>query len=319
MGNPNRSRMAVLEESVATAKVELEVGPNLAEDSDSTIISSDPKVPDEASSNWLLTFDMFVSTPVFELTLPVTAEWLLSLPGSVFGMPIPMTLSPLVVAARNGGPVLTLLLVEFLVFVAVWVYLIPKGQLRVLCKTDPILVALIVGNLLFVHTYNPSAFGISAFAVGVFSAVVGIVAPIKQYSQRLRPNFVVRFAQPRHLPIGPSAVQSIKSEAKTKRDQHASFPSGDAASCAAFCTTVLLGTEAADFRSAVAVCTTCIVLCCFGRMYWRHHHFLDVTCGSILGSAVAIGLHAVVGFECGWLHVLLLTVGGAALNEFTTA
>merc|ERR1712166_1667612 len=133
------SRMAVLEESVATAKVELEVGPNLAEDSDSTIISSDPKVPDEVSSNWLLTFDMFVSTPVFEL-------------------PLPMTLSPLVVAARNGGPVLTLLLVEFLVFVAVWVYLIPKGQLRVLCKTDPILVALIVSNLLFVHTYNPSAF-----------------------------------------------------------------------------------------------------------------------------------------------------------------
>jgi len=292
--------------------------PNEAEDA--VAVDADGTATNPAAVNSLVAFDKFLSAPFFELRLPIVLEWPLSIPASVFGMPIPMTMSPLVMAWDGvDGPVCTLLLVEFLIFLGFWIHLIPKGQLRSLCKTDPILVVLIVGNLCFVHTFNPEAFGMSAFAVGVFSAVVGCVAPVKRYVYRLRPNFVVEFAQPRHLPIGPSAVQSIKSEAKTKQDQHASFPSGDAASCAAFCTMYLLGTPPAAFLQASLLCASAMALCCFGRMYWRHHHFLDVLCGGILGATIALGLHAAIGFNCGWLHVLLLTVGGAILNEFTTA
>ena len=279
-------------------------------------------------THWLVAFDLALSTPLFELRLPPAFEWLLSVPGSIFGMPVPMTIVPLAIATTaddwplslfSSGPVSRLLLLELLVFAALWAHFIPKGQIRTLCKTDHVLAALVVGNLYAVHTFSPAAFGRSAFWVGVFSAVVGIVAPIKQYAQRLRPNFVRVYCQPRHLPIGPTAVQSNKSEARRSQDQHAAFPSGDAASCAALCTTVLLGTDPSVLLPALALCTVTLALCCLGRMYWRHHHFLDVLCGSVVGAAVALGLYGAIGFDCTWKHVLLLTVGGAALNEFTTA
>ena len=63
-----------------------------------------PKVDegDGCIRSCLVKFDLAVSSPIFEARLPSVLEWALSVPGSIFGMPLPMTMSPLVMASADS-------------------------------------------------------------------------------------------------------------------------------------------------------------------------------------------------------------------------
>ena len=268
-------------------------------------------------AHWIFELDYALSKPIYELELPRWLEWILSVPGSVFGMPLAMSMSPLSLAAVGEPRIAGLLFVEFFVFLIVWVFLVPRGLIRLLFKTDAVLPLLLGGNLYAVQTFHPARFGVACFTVCTFSVVVGIVAVLKRKTLRLRPNFREQFRH-RSLPIGPTAVQSEKSPARTKADQHAALPSGDAASAASFCVSILLapggGSVAAWALSAVLLCTSC-----FGRLYWRHHHLLDVAVGTLLGATVSYAMYLLFGLEQGWISTVAMAVAGAGLNEFTAS
>jgi len=267
--------------------------------------------------------DLAISKPLFTLELPRWAEWTLSVPGSIFGMPLVMTIMSLVVAL-DSFPVLALATVEFCVFLICWTLVVPRGEIRRFFKTDATLPFAIGANLLAVQMLNPAAFGVSCFFVSAFSCAVAFVAPLKRATLRLRPNFAYSY-KPRALAIGPTAIQSLKSAERTKADQHAALPSGDAAACATFVTTLMLRimnttSDTNALRAGWAISAVTLALCCAGRMYWRHHHFLDVCAGSILGGVSTYALyHFGLGFDCGWGFTVLTAVFGAALNEFTAS
>jgi len=251
------------------------------------------------------------------MELPLWLEWILSVPGSVFGMPLAMSMAPLSMAATEPA-IRSLLFLEVVSFLLAWIYVVPRGEIRLLFKTDAVLPLLVGGNLYAVQTFHPARFGIACFTVCTFSVVVGVVAVLKRKTLRLRPNFREVYRH-RSLPIGPTAVQSEKSPARTKADQHAALPSGDAASAASFATSIILGATGGNLMMAWALAAVLVGTSCFGRLYWRHHHILDVTCGIFVGSGVSYGIYAASGLEQGWISTAAMTVAGAALNEFTAS
>ena len=275
--------------------------------------------------------DEYLSTPFFTIELPLWGEWCLSVPASVFGSPLLMSICSLFFAAAESSLITALLTFELFVFVLAWVHFVPQGKIRQFFQTNATLPVFIVVNLVSVQFLSPKSFGASCFFVSGFSVVVAIVAILKRATKRLRPNFAVRARgyKSRALPIGPTAIQSTKSEKKKNADQHAALPSGDAASCACFVTVYMLQLSdrmessnwSTDWNSGCAVSMVVLVLCCSGRMYWRHHHFFDVCAGSLVGFFCTMLLHFFLGgfSECGWLTTLVSALIGAGLNEFTAS
>ena len=275
--------------------------------------------------------DEYLSTPFFTIELPLWGEWCLSVPASVFGSPLLMSIFSLFFAAAESSLITALLTLELFVFVLAWVHFVPQGKIRQFFQTNATLPVFIVINLLSIQFLSPKSFGASCFFVSGFSVVVAIVAILKRATKRLRPNFAVRARgyKSRKLPIGPTAIQSTKSELKKNADQHAALPSGDAASCACFVTVYLLQLSdrmessnwTNDWNIGCAVSMVVLFLCCSGRMYWRHHHFFDVCAGSLVGFFCTMLLHYFCGgfSECGWLTTLVSALIGAGLNEFTAS
>ena len=275
--------------------------------------------------------DEYLSTPFFTIELPLWGEWCLSVPASVFGSPLLMSICSLFFAAAESSLITALLTFELFVFVLAWVHFVPQGKIRQFFQTNATLPVFIVVNLVSVQFLSPKSFGASCFFVSGFSVVVAIVAILKRATKRLRPNFAVRARgyKSRALPIGPTAIQSTKSEKKKNADQHAALPSGDAASCACFVTVFMLQLSdrmessnwSTDWNSGCAVSMVVLLLCCSGRMYWRHHHFFDVCAGSLVGFFCTMLLHFFLGgfSECGWLTTLVSALIGAGLNEFTAS
>ena len=289
----------------------------------------------EIKMQTLQQLDEYLSTPFFTIELPLWGEWCLSVPASVFGSPLLMSIFSLFFAAAESSLITALLTFELLVFVLAWIHFVPQGKIRQFFQTNATLPVFIVGNLLSIQYLSPKSFGASCFFVSGFSVVVAIVAILKRATKRLRPNFAVRARgyKSRALPIGPTAIQSTKSEKKKIADQHAALPSGDAASCACFVTVYLLqlndkmasssniSNSSNEWNVGCAVSTVVLFLCCSGRMYWRHHHFLDVCAGSLVGIFCTSLLHLFLGGfrECGWLTTLVSALIGAGLNEFTAS
>ena len=308
--------------------------------------------------------DIFLSNYIFtRLSLPPLFEWFLSIPACIFGAPYTMTILILTLACTESTILACLLLFETIFFLLSWMYYIPKKNgIKIFFKTNIVLPIFIVFNLGMVQQFaSARTFGSACFFVSAFSVIVGVVAPLKKYTWRLRPHFypeertkehekifrslVSTSAFPvRHLNIGPDVVQSTKTVQRTNGDQHAALPSGDAAACATYVVSFILHLLDEDEsvhhvhfifanRFLLFVLYLTLVLCCVGRMYWRHHHLFDVVCGSFVGVVSTVLLYYLIRYnylipndnvvypieKCGWVTTLVCALVGAALNEFTAS
>jgi membrane-associated phospholipid phosphatase len=305
----------------------------------------------------LIKTDIHLSNYIFTHTkLPPLLEWCLSIPACIFGAPYTMTILILTLALTEpteSNVLACLLCLETCCFLLAWMHYLPKPKgIKIFFKTNPILALFIVFNLATVQYFaSARTFGFSCFFVSAFSIIVGVVAPLKKYTWRLRPHFypedrtkahekIFRAMGPskhgafpvRHLDIGPDVIQSTKTVERTLGDQHAALPSGDAAACATYVVSFVLHMMdgETDFfsvpnRLLLCVLYLTLVLCCVGRMYWRHHHLLDVICGSLvgIGSTLLLYFGWLGGIgpidQFGWATTLICAVVGAALNEFTAS
>lgn len=87
------------------------------------------------------------------------------------------------------------------------------------------------------------------------------------------------------VPSPPQALRAVHSI--VSHDANASFPSGDVAGAVAFAYS--LGSCAGMPYAGLA----CVLLSCFGRLYWHTHHLLDVACGAAVAAAACAALELV--------------------------
>mmetsp|Transcript_4582 Transcript_4582/g.8565 ORF Transcript_4582/g.8565 Transcript_4582/m.8565 type:complete len:296 (-) Transcript_4582:404-1291(-) len=115
---------------------------------------------------------------------------------------------------------------------------------------------------------------------------------LKTMFHRLRPAAALQ----KELSVIPRELPQLQVMLRV-RSRNSSFPSGDSAGAAAFYTTCFLITGQKQLAAYA-------VLSAFGRMYFHAHHLVDVVTGLILGYVVTLTLNTCLGGIEGitWWH-----------------
>lgn len=232
--------------------------------------------------------DKAISRSITSLEIGVL-EWPASVPGCAFGMGTTLFAGPLTLAAlttdESWPPVVPMGI--FRVFVlAVWAailyiwFMLCSGReeyaRKYLFRGPVYLIGPILG-IAVARLAGPRACFTGAWFIIAWWVNMLPVFILKKLTRRRRPTV----CGPDLVPQTPRVIEIIPR--LLKQDANASFPSGDVAGAAAFAWALTFG---CGLPAAVGVVV--VVLSAFGRMYWRAHHFLDISVGAgigLLGSA----------------------------------
>lgn len=238
--------------------------------------------------------DKWLSRPIFLARLPVAVEYILSVPGNFFGVPlVTLFIAPNVMAmCFSDSPLLSTwwhVIVWFLVLVVLilWFFVLKGSKTAIQIFYGPMLgvMAALLGVALLSWMPDQSARHVGYFQLSAWCASVLPVALLKPATARIRPACQVRdiqviaAMQAKHLHVLPRLFQ---------RDGRASFPSGDTAGAMAVSYTIgRCGSSSDDGKQhiSLAIAVLIVILSATGRMYWQAHHLADVMVGVILAIA----------------------------------
>lgn len=228
--------------------------------------------------NRLQAFDKCLSRPFFQAKLPAVLEYVCSVPGNFFGVPLfTMIVTPNLNAAFFASkfpPTWWCLLVALplLAVLALWTFVL-KGHLwAIRIFYGPTLGALSplggVALLMLLPDEETEARQVAQFQIAAWSAAVIPVAILKPLVARCRPCYGDGGcdASEKHLSVLPLLF---------RRDGRASFPSGDTAGAMAVAYPLIRCGSDGMLMFGLA----CVTLSCMGRMYWKAHHLGDVLAG----------------------------------------
>jgi membrane-associated phospholipid phosphatase len=225
--------------------------------------------------------DEDISKGIFEMTLPSTVEYVLSIPGNVFGLVPSLLIGPLLImiVLGEGSPPLTLTIVTCFLTLG---YLISWAEFlrgnnwsmkkilssRVLYMIAPVFSA----AMCYIQTSDPLLLSLSIYPSVIWMLSIGITLVAKNTALRERP--CVKFhhlIERKHLAAIPTLLAKLGSKG--------SFPSGDA--------TGVIGFALPLATRYPTVAILMVVVVCFGRMYYLAHHLLD----TVAGCAIAYSVH----------------------------
>lgn len=231
--------------------------------------------------------DKALSKPVFNLKFPGILELLLSLPGAFMGFPHAwMGPTPLVLAWIAAGCHLDELLVTAVVLLSVAAFGF-YGFLHDKVRFLAILQAVVfcMPWVTFLVLARPGVSSLAAttgcLSFTASSLTDALFVPMKAACHRKRPCAALGYHEHMHS-MRCAHVPYIKSMC-TRGQALDSLPSSDSGVMAA--NAVLL---AGLLRHGCVLAPVGFLIACgFGRMYFWAHHLLDVSCGALVGAAVA--------------------------------
>jgi len=256
--------------------------------------------------------DKSFSRPFFHCVLPTSFELLLTIPAGWFGCPAyAMGLMPLVMAAtaRQTSRFRALLAGMVALSGGAWFKLCYDSctQGSGLIKAFTFLsfgrvMVLPHGAMALLSLGSSEGLSAAALYTSSWFAAQLLAEAFKSLSWRKRPLMALQS----ELESVQRAVPDFKSLVKHSSQANASFPSGDAAGSAVFCSALVLTTGSYHVPASVLLLLTAV-----GRMYFHCHHLFDVLAGSALGLGVTLTLSR--AGRLGWSHVLLLQLCLAGL------
>jgi membrane-associated phospholipid phosphatase len=225
--------------------------------------------------------DKYLSAPLFRAKVPAVVEFLWSIPGNFFGIPLfALVISPSLVAlffARLNNVKSTSLDVAvsmvFMGMLFLWTMVLRGNPRAIKMCYGPIIGAVAPwfgwALLMLFPTEEDRAPGYFQIAAWCFS--VAPICVLKPLAARTRPCCSPGFSEDcdKHLTILPRLFQ---------RDGRASFPSGDTAGAMAVAYPLIR----CGGSVGIMIGTTCVLLSVLGRMYWKAHHLTDVTVGILI-------------------------------------
>mmetsp|Transcript_19198 Transcript_19198/g.31882 ORF Transcript_19198/g.31882 Transcript_19198/m.31882 type:complete len:291 (+) Transcript_19198:165-1037(+) len=239
--------------------------------------------------------DKYLSGPIFRAIVPASVEFIWSIPGNFFGIPLfALLLSPNLVAlflAENQSNYNALLVVSIilLVLVLLWTLVLQGNKAAIKIVYGPILgaVAPLVGITLLMFLQEEEDRAPGFFQIAAWCLSVTPVAILKPLVARTRPCCSPGCSEhAKHMVILPQLFQ---------RDGRASFPSGDTAGVMAVSYPLIR----CGGTTGVLIGTVCIVLSFLGRMYWKAHHFSDVSVGVFIAFVCCYALEWTIESPCG--------------------
>mmetsp|Transcript_6443 Transcript_6443/g.13082 ORF Transcript_6443/g.13082 Transcript_6443/m.13082 type:complete len:356 (+) Transcript_6443:229-1296(+) len=248
-------------------------------------------------------FDAKLSLPIMKLDAGLLGEYLISIPGTWFGMP-PMvwgsiTLLVAGVSALSDPQVTSqsckyyfglLLLPSFALSLGAYLKIARDGEIkRIYIWTKYILLPFPFGIPLLAELLLGERAGhAAALALSSWFFTETVCHVFKISARRMRP--VIALADKiKGVTRRLSSIQHVLTEGETAFE---SFPSGDAAGAAAI-STVLAAYGAGPLS------WLCVALSAFGRVYLHAHHVIDVVVGSLFGYACTRGLINYYGLDSG--------------------
>lgn len=245
-----------------------------------------------STENWLTRLDALdqrLSRPLLTTRLPLVLEYIWSIPGNFFGVPIfACTVTPSVVAwcFAPGPPTESILLLLAIFASVVWMWVLTLRKNRFVTKhifygrgfgcLTPLL-----GMALLFQVPDVRAQQLGFFQLAAWQLAILPIGVLKSVCARARPALVC--SSPKHLRRLPFLF---------RKDAFGSFPSGDAGGAVAVAYPIL---RCADGAFSKAVALSCILLSATGRIYWQAHHLFDV----LVGAGISL-------LSCALLEQLLL-------------
>eukprot|EP00038_Savillea_parva_P017331 m.19868 g.19868 ORF g.19868 m.19868 type:complete len:375 (+) comp3732_c0_seq1:982-2106(+) len=261
-------------------------------------------------SGWidaLMVLDERLSLPILKLPSLGRLEYVLSLPGSMFGVPMySLVLLPFVVAAfaevaegTRGGFAVTLAAVMVTLASAFWAACLVEslsnpperegtGIMRAFAPLGKKLgTAVTLGGphvtVWLVGQSSSVGRSAAAFYITVFFVTQVAVEFLKTVSRRLRPVIKVKS----DLQGVERALPQLQHFLSREHAMYASFPSGDAAGSTTFATVGVLLVPHEYRWMAIVFFGMFPLLSTFARVYFQAHFLGDVLAGHLVAAAVA--------------------------------
>jgi membrane-associated phospholipid phosphatase len=252
--------------------------------------------------NQLDVIDKRLSLPFFTTKVPFVVECLLSIPGNWFGLPpLTLMLAPSLTAIYfETNPNMAhgwkfLVYFVLLVFLGVWALVFQGNKRAIRILYGPLLggfVAPLLGVALLSWrelTFPSNGVQVGYFQVAAWALGVLPVAILKPLIGRQRPaywcqqeNDSVYMADQHHSADSVLVLAAFQNKGILpklfRRDGRSSFPSGDTAGAMA----VVYPLLRCGGGSGQVLAMSCLILSCFGRMYFLAHHMGDVLAGIVV-------------------------------------
>lgn len=235
--------------------------------------------------------DKSLSRPIFLARLPIAVEYILSVPGNFFGVPlVTLFLSPNVMAMYCSDSLLlptwwhVVVWFMILAVLLLWFFVLKGSKRAIQTFYGPMVgvMAAFLGVALLSWMPDQSARQVGYFQLAAWCLSVLPVALLKPATARIRPAcqdrdiHVMAAMNAKHLHVLPRLFQ---------RDGRASFPSGDTAGAMAVAYTIGRcggGSDDGRQHTSLALAIVIVILSATGRMYWQAHHLADVVAGVVL-------------------------------------
>jgi membrane-associated phospholipid phosphatase len=242
--------------------------------------------------------DKYLSAPLFKAKVPAVVEFLWSIPGNFFGIPLfALVVSPSLVAlffarlnavksSTNLDVAVSMILLGMLFL---WTMVLRGNKKAIKICYGPLLgaVAPWFGWALLMLFPSEEDRATGYFQITAWCLSVAPVSVLKPLAARTRPCCSPGFSKQhdKHLTILPRLFQ---------RDSRASFPSGDTAGAMA----IVYPLIRCGGSVGIMIGTTCVVLSVLGRMYWKAHHLSDVTAGVLIALSCCSMLEWILQSPC---------------------
>ena len=242
--------------------------------------------------------DEAISLPVFRLSLPISFEFLLSLPGNLMGPPALQFVAPtwiFLITAQDADGIqaqsetqqwqrLILAVTLTAVFLLLPFVFFLRGNLRmlshVLYPNASFALSPLVGTAMsFAAGPTPHASAVGYHSIILYCLSCVVILYLKHWSRRLRPCVTFHHCiDKKHFAIIPNIL--------AKHSSFTSFPSGDAMGATAFCGVPLM------HLGYPKLATVLVGLVAFGRMFFLAHHLGD----TLGGIAICASIHAAMEY-----------------------
>lgn len=237
--------------------------------------------------------DKYFSGPLFRARVPALIEYVWSIPGNFFGVPLfALLVAPNILAVLTDGSkdnthatVVTSILTVAVVLL--WYQVLQGNSNAIRIFYGPIVGALspIVGMIFLSLLHSDNAQQAGYFQIAAWCISVTPIGILKPLIKRPRPCCSV--GSESHNDTSTTCKKHLTMLPKLfERDGRASFPSGDTAGAVA----IMYPFFNMDNDNYYYFGMTCITLSVLGRMYWKAHHLLDVIIGVIIAHACCVGL-----------------------------
>eukprot|EP00301_Raphidiophrys_heterophryoidea_P025176 c8387_g1_i1.p1 GENE.c8387_g1_i1~~c8387_g1_i1.p1 ORF type:complete len:300 (+),score=63.48 c8387_g1_i1:35-901(+) len=248
----------------------------------------------------VLAWDAAITKKITRLSFPDPVEYLLSIPGCFFGMPVIQAFVPLYITALLHPS-------EFPSFLATWIFVllvalwfaVQNSVLSWKFLVGPLFIPLHLSVIGYLEYFKPTITGPAfTFSFGC-SIAVCIIVIIKRQARRNRPALVFK-SELDYSKRAALFTKYIKVFAAAEGDM--SFPSGDACVSACFATSLNYAYfhatgHSLSFVAWMLFCVCCPVLSCVGRVYFWAHHVLDAAFGAALGSVCVVVVWNIFGIK----------------------